>query len=612
MVTLNPKQNKNRSNWSSKNLLLQSSLILLVLVSLALVEASAAETFYLTVKANPNLIFISGSGDYPAGTVVTLDPPKIWRDYKFDGWQVDGRWTDENPLQIRMDKSHVVHAYYVKTNVLGGTLIDVIPRISDITIDGNIYLPGELPLTFSWETNSDHVISIPKTVSKGPDTRYVFDSWKDRNEATLRTITVSDEETEFIALYKIQHYLKPITEVGTVLGAGWHDEGSIVDFELESDAVLDRKDDSIRYVFNSWNKGDYPSLPGNSIAVEAPTTVKANWDIQYRLNLQTNVPDYEPFGTGWYDEGKKLALIAEEELESTNSDTKFVFEKWVSKGPNPVIIPNAHSASTTITVTEPYIIQAQYKKSFLVNVWSQFGTPVGAGFYDEGEVAEITMKKTDVIVDPGKIKKIFTGWNSHGARTMDFGSDPDLQGKAASSQNLLVFVDNPTNVTANWKSQYYLKIQSPEAKATGDGWYNVGQIARISVNQPLESPSLWASYSFAGWSGDIESDEIKERVIMNEPKVVVAEWDENNTPGIINSIILASAAGFGIVIYTKAQKMGLIKKKDKNGNKGKKPFDLFFNTRTRKLSQEELNRPSFVKKQSKMQSIFSWLLGRDQ
>ena len=453
------------------------SIILAVIASVAIVEEAYAEEYTLTVRAEPNIIFISGSGSYQEGTEVTLDSaPSIWRDYVFVAWKIDERWSDENPITIRMDKSHSVKAIYEKTTLSGGIIVDTIPRISEITIDGTIYLPSELPLSFNWEIGTDHIVSIQNIVGSGIDTRYIFDSWKDQNTQTVRTIS-AEEDTDYIALYKTQHFLKPITDYGNVLGGGWVDDETIVDFEIESDIVIDKKDNNIRYVFNSWNKGDYQNSESNSIAISDPVTVKANWDTQYRLQLQSNIPDYNLFGTGWYEKGKQIALIAEEELDSPSSNIKYKFDRWVSKGPNPVIVPNSHSASTTISVNEPYLIEAHYKKSYRVNVWTPFGSANGAGFFSEGTTTQIDMVSTEIIVDPNKVRKVFTGWDTSEARVMggqssnnavpSSGSLAEIKGQIANSanQNLLILVDKPSNVTAKWKTQYYLDIRSQEGNA---------------------------------------------------------------------------------------------------------------------------------------------------
>ena len=587
-------------------------LLLVFVTAFVVIEASAqTETYHLTVRASPNILFLGGGGDYNAGTSVTLDPaPESWQDYSFLGWKVDGRWSVENPPTIRMDRSHTAEAFYDKTNLVGGLIIDTLPRVVEIAVDGKIYLPDELPLSFDWETSSKHVISIPASVPKDPTTRYVFDSWKDQDSKILRTITAGDED-DYIALYKTQHYLKSISDNGVVIGAGWHDAGAPVSFEIESEIVLDKKDENIRYVFNSWDKGDYVNSPQNTIDFVNPITIKANWDTEYNLELKSSVPDYDLAGGGWHADGKTVFLIAEQELRSEKDDVNYVFDKWISKGINPVVIPNSHAPSTSITLEDPYTIEAKYKKSYKVNVWTSFGKAVGGGFYAEGDVAELNVKKTEVVVEPKKIRKIFTGWNSGNARTMDLGGPAELdpEGKLIGGENLMVFADRPLNVTANWKTQYYLDIETQEGMVTGSGWYDVGKIARVAMQTPTISQNFWSSTVFDGWIGDFEDDSTHITIIMNKPKVIIAQWKEDSSPGIYNSLILAGLAIAGVVIYSKTHTRFSFGKNVKELIDDSKPFEKFFSLRKRSTPSDQ--HPSFYSKPKKKKAALNWLMGKD-
>ncbi len=594
-------------------------MLILVFTASFILQANAQTSddtsqYVLRVKSEPNILFIGGGGLYDVGTSVTLnDAPEIWQDYKFVGWKIDGIWTSENPPTIRMERNHEALAVYEKSQS-GKIVIDAIPRIAEITIDGTIYLPPELPVSFDWESGSEHIISVPEIVKESTNTRYVFDLWKDNHQSNSRKILLESDDSDFIALFETQHFFKPITEYGQILGGGWQNEGSTVNFEVESDIVIDKKNENIRYIFDSWNGGDYQNLPANSIDLEKFTTVKASWDKQYKLQIKTNVPGYDLFGTGWYNVGRQVVLIAEEEYESANANIKYAFEKWVSRGPNPIIIPNAHKSTTTITVNFPYAIEAQYAKSYRVNVWTQYGDAEGAGFYKEGDIATIKMKKTEIEVKKKQIRKVFDGWNTYGARTLNLGDTEDLDLKnvgAVGNQNLLLFVNGPTNVTTNWRTQFYLDVQTSEAKAKGSGWYDLGRMVPISVSTPSTPPGMWSMYKFDRWVGDIDSTSLKERVIMNQPKTVIAEWREDNTPGIINSLILAGAVGVAAIVFTKTRKSNLLAMEKKKLQKVKEgnPFEKFFSTK-KQPSKQDLNTPSFMEKQSKGKQIMDWLLGR--
>ena len=577
-------------------------------------ETSDNEQFYLKVTSNPNILFVGGGGFYDEGKSVTLEKiPEVWQDYVFIGWKIDGLWSNQNPPTIVINRNHDVEAIFEKQTGIGKITVDAIPRISEITVDGTIYLPDELPLSFDWADGSEHSIIISDVVKQTPNTRYKFDSWKDQNTDTSRTITVGPDTSKFIAIYKTQHFLKPISQYGTVLGGGWQDQGSTVSFELESDAVLDKKDENIRYVFNSWDLGDYLNSPINIIDVAEPIAVRANWDEQFKLDLKTNIPDYTPFGAGWYDAGKQIALIAEESLVSPNSDVQYAFEKWISKGPNPVIIPNALEPSTTITMNEPYVIEAKYKKAYLVNVWTPYGSAVGSGFYPEGSTAEISMSEVEVIVDNNRVKKVFSGWNSQGSQALNFGLESGIDDPSiAGVQNLFLLVSSPSNVTANWKTQYYLDVQSAEGKTEGSGWYDLGRLIPISAKLPSTPPGMWSVTTFDKWEGDYDGTTPNGRIVMNGPKTVIAEWKQDQSPGFVNSIILAGVGVAAFLIYNKTRPGKLHLKKAKKPvpvNEQDASFDKFFNTRTRS-SDTSQQFPFTTSKQKFTTKLINWLFGR--
>ena len=96
---------------------------------------------------------------------------------------------------------------------------------------------------------------------------------------------------------------------------------------------------------------------------------------------------------------------------------------------------------------------------------------------------------------------------------------------------------------------------------------------------------------------------------MNGPKTVIAEWREDNTPGIINSIILGGIVVVSVVVFTKTRKNQLYASLKKKSNIEEiKPFEKFFSTR--KHPKDSDSTPSFIQKKTKGQSIVDWLFGR--
>ena len=583
--------------------------VLLALTPLIINDVFAGvEQHYLKVRSQPDILFLPGSGFYNEGKVVKLEKvPTTWQGYTFLGWKVDGKWADGNPITITMDRSHEVEAIFEKGIGSVGITIDAIPRVAEVNIDGELFFANEFPLTLDWEPGSSHLVTIQDIVEENSNTRYKFDSWKDSDTSVQREIHVDEEPetSKYIILYKKQHYLKSITEHGSVTGSGWHDEGTSVEFSVDSEIVEDKTNSNQRFLFDSWNKGDYKNLGQNVIDLSGPETVRAEWVPQYKLDVKSNSPDYQPGGSGWFSEGKKAMLVAEETIESEEADTTYEFNRWVSRGPNPVVIPNAQSPITSVNVEKPYVIEAEYKKSYLVSVFTPFGNAQGGGYYKQGDVAEISMKKTEVVIDPKQVRKVFKGWDTHGAKTVDFAKgDPDLEGSTV-GQNLLVFVNGPVSVTADWKSQYYLEVEDGDGRADGEGWYDVGRMATVSIRDPPETTDFWTNMVFSDWSGDIESTDDRTKVLMSEPKIVAANWKEDYTVGYVNGMILAGLGGVGFFVASKARKKKLVSKLQENDWKRRNyetPFERYQSTRAYEIAGIQ---------PSKKKKIMSWLMGKN-
>ena len=129
---------------------------------------------------------------------------------------------------------------------------------------------------------------------------------------------------------------------------------------------------------------------------------------------------------------------------------------------------------------------------------------------------------------------------------------------------------------------------------------------------------MWSAFSFDRWTGDYDGDSANGRIVMNSPKTVIAEWKEDNTPGIFNSIVLAGVAGVAILIYSKTRngklssingKLRSIKPKKQISIYEEDGFDKFFNTRSR--SFENNQQSALVHSQPKRATkIIDWLFGR--
>jgi len=74
---------------------------------------------------------------------------------------------------------------------------------------------------------------------------------------------------------------------------------------------------------------------------------------------------------------------------------------------------------------------------------------------------------------------------------------------------------------ANYTTHYYLTVESAYGDPQGEGWYDSGSRATISVTSPQ---GKIIRQVFTGWSGDFSATTPSASVTMNGPKTITANW----------------------------------------------------------------------------------------
>jgi uncharacterized repeat protein (TIGR02543 family) len=241
-----------------------------------------------------------------------------------------------------------------------------------------------------------------------------------------------------------------------------------------------------KYLFSSWE--DNTSTPVRIISTEGKYT--ANYDIQHRLEI---VSDHSsPEGQGWYAEGS-IAIVSVQSIDRPTE--KHHFNGWSGDY-------SGDENTVQITMDAPKTITANWHSEYLINVISDQGEPTGAGWYDEGDIAKITIKS----IEGPDAKHHFAGW------TGDFDG---------SNNSFEITMDNPKSITANWHSEYLLTIESDWGETSGSGWYDDGDVAKVTV-ESTEDPD--AKHYFAGWTGDFEGSNNSFEITMDNPKSITANW----------------------------------------------------------------------------------------
>lgn len=176
---------------------------------------------------------------------------------------------------------------------------------------------------------------------------------------------------------------------------------------------------STRYVFTSWDDGD--TSVSRTVSGGVYT---ANYDKEHLLTI--NSAYGEPEGGGWYKEGVTANISVAALIEEPA--TKHIFTGW--SGDLSGVTTNA-----TLTMNSPEVVTVNWRNEYLVTITSDYGEPKGAGWYKEGETADISVTTVEGVI----IRHIFTGWSGNFTGTTANGA---------------LTMNSPTAVTANWRTDY--------------------------------------------------------------------------------------------------------------------------------------------------------------
>jgi hypothetical protein len=288
---------------------------------------------------------------------------------------------------------------------------------SVLTIDGKTYSSSSLPQSFIWVPGSSHSIQATPTVSGTSGTQYVFDSWDNGDTSSSRTILNGGVYT---AGYKTQYFLTVSSTYGQPTGQGWYNSDSTAAISV----VTPVEQAGTKRIFTNWS-GDYSGDTASaSVTMTKPKTVTANWNTQYYLTVTSVYGTSE--GTGWYDSGSTAAISIDGLVEETG--TRHYFAQWSGDYAG-------DAASDSVMMNSPKSVNAEWSTDYLLTVISEYGDAQGAGWYDSGSTATISVTSPVGTI----VRQVFTGWSG------------DYTGDTASAS---VIVDQPKTVTAGWKNDF--------------------------------------------------------------------------------------------------------------------------------------------------------------
>jgi len=241
--------------------------------------------------------------------------------------------------------------------------------------------------------------------------------------------------------------------------------------------------DNVQYRFVEWSGGEEPWSPTNHFIAVKPMRLELRWEPRYLLTL-TSSYDVKLNGSGYYRSGALSVISAPEEV-LLEPGRKLVFERGVSVGPIPAIIPNDGSSTTTLRVETPHTIKAEYVEMYYVEILGLGGETIVKKWFKEGDVVQVSVRPVIEVVQ-NEVRYVFKGW-----------SDPSIP----QIPSLTLSVDGPLKIQAIYEKQYRVKAVG-EFGASGTGWYPENSTTILKA--PISPRTmLLLKTVFKGWSGDI-------------------------------------------------------------------------------------------------------------
>jgi len=293
------------------------------------------------------------------------------------------------------------------------------------------------------------------------------------------------------------------SERGSPAGTGWYLAGSWARVEV---ATLIEEGISTRYRFDRWTGAqlqDTASSSVNLVYMDSPKAVEALWVTQYKLTA--NSPYGQISGGGWYDKDQTATFSVTSPVTG-GEGIRYTFNSWMGDY-------TGSSTTGTVTMNAPRTVTATWKTQYLLTIDPKNGqVDKSTQWLDSGTGVSVTATSPSKIVEK-KSRLMFLGW----------------QGATTSTSNpVTIIMDGPKTLTATWRWQHYLTVETKHGTPSGEGWYDEGSTAEFSIPSeiPMESPfgSLGGKYIFSGWTGDSTATTPKAAILMDRPYAVVASW----------------------------------------------------------------------------------------
>ena len=450
--------------------------------------------------------------------------------------------------QLIVDQTNVVNGDRTPYNaIIGGSqeitslsgplkyyIADVVVSSSYIGLNQNVLTISSNSGTVTPSSGSSYAQGQQVTITATPPTavlgeRYVFNGWIGSGTGSYTgmnnpaTVTMGSAITE-TATWEHQYQLTIFSPQGTSTSNNtWFDIGSSTTATITPSTVGNSQNSSIpvgtQYVFANWT-GDATgaSTTTNTIVMNGPKVAYANWITQYYLTTTTTHGTVT--GSGWYNAGTTATATLDSATSPGTSGVQYAFTNWgtdasgITLTSNPITMNGPKTAST--------LWQTQYNLTV---------TQSGVGSDYTGTLVTVN---GNAYAGPG-----FSTWaNANAIYTFSYTSQAVVSntttqylitGVTGNTSLISVTVSAPATVTANYKAQYYLTVNSQyDSPSPTSSWYD----NNTSITAFVSSPA--SGFICSGWSGSgsvpVSGSSSATSFAITAPSTITWNWASPSTP----------------------------------------------------------------------------------
>ena len=265
-----------------------------------------------------------------------------------------------------------------------------------------------------------------------------------------------------------------------------------------------------RYVWSSWSDG---GALAHNIVANGDMTLTASFHKQWRATFGVtptgptysvdNVSQSGPV-TLWWDQGSSHWLDAPTP-QLIAPDQRFVFVSWSDSG------ARAHGVTANTAVDATATFQPQ--RTLLIQT-----DPEGLNFTLDGGGPQAS---------PGTFWFALNSTHTIAVGTLQSGGPGVryryLDWSDGGGPSHAITITAGMTLTARFKTEFYLTVNSADPLSTGQGWYLSGLTAYATVTNPVQSVGPGERLAFHGWGGDATgTGTTSDPIVMNGPKTANA------------------------------------------------------------------------------------------